>query len=162
MRLKMAYELQENERGKKEPVKIGLQPVERDGVEYEFDLVGDIDQSHVFRVSKTRYRGLDGAVITMPGEELGAELVRWLKGRPKPVEDMSPDELRRELERFRRDNEAAYRELVPEEPETLRAARDVVSRVRAANQPAANHSAHGRSEEAAESTGISPCSVAEQ
>lgn len=130
MRLKMAYELVENEKGKKEPVKIGLQPVERDGVEYEFDLVGDLDQAHVFRVSKTRYRDLDGAVITKPGEALGHDLLRWLKGRPKPVDEMNPDELRAELARFRRDDEAAFLEIVPEAPQTLRDARAAVERIR--------------------------------
>ncbi|MEQ9503671.1 MAG: ATP-binding protein [Deltaproteobacteria bacterium] len=131
MRLKMAYELQENERGKKEPVKIGLQPVERDGVEYEFDLVGDIDQAHVFRVSKTRYSGLDGAVITKPGEELGAELVRWLKGERKPVTELGRDELRAELASIQRRHGDAYAEIVEHEPQTLREARDVLERLRA-------------------------------
>jgi hypothetical protein len=46
MRTRTEYVLQENEKGKKEPKKIGLQPVQRDGLEYEFDVVCDIELEH--------------------------------------------------------------------------------------------------------------------
>ena len=38
LRAKVDWVVQENERGKKEPVKVGLAPVQREGVDYEADL----------------------------------------------------------------------------------------------------------------------------
>jgi hypothetical protein len=40
MRAKSEYVLQEDERGKKVPKKIGMAPIQRDGLEFEFDLGG--------------------------------------------------------------------------------------------------------------------------
>jgi hypothetical protein len=83
MRSKTEYVVEEDSRGKKVPKKIGLQPVQRDGMEYEFDVVGDIDHAHNFVVTKTRCRTLKDAVIHEPGEELGETLLKWLSsGEP--------------------------------------------------------------------------------
>lgn len=46
MRSKTDYVLQENDRGKMAPVKMGLAPQFRDGAEYEFDLHLDVDINH--------------------------------------------------------------------------------------------------------------------
>src|SRR5690606_28365644 len=59
--------------------KVGMAPIQRDGMEYEFDIVADMDQEHNFIVSKTRYRGLDNAVINKPGVELGEQIRAWLE-----------------------------------------------------------------------------------
>lgn len=76
MRSKMAYELQENDRGKKEPVKVGLAPVQREDTEYEFDIVLDISRNHIATASKdTTFLDRFGAVIT---PELGEQLKAWL------------------------------------------------------------------------------------
>jgi hypothetical protein len=68
----------EDEDGKKRPRKVGMAPVQRDQVEYEFDVVGDLDDAHRLIVTKTRCKALDRAVIEMPGEELGKQLAAWL------------------------------------------------------------------------------------
>ena len=47
MRSKMEYAMELNERGKQQPVKIGLAPVQRDDTEYEFDIVMNIGRDHV-------------------------------------------------------------------------------------------------------------------
>ena len=39
MRTKQDYVLEADERGKQKPVKIGMNPIQRDGFEYEFDVV---------------------------------------------------------------------------------------------------------------------------
>lgn len=84
MRSKTHYDVQKDEKtGKMMPVKVGLAPVQRDGVEYEFDIVADLDLDHNLIVSKTRCRALDGAVISQPGEELAATIRDWLSdGEP--------------------------------------------------------------------------------
>jgi len=79
MRSKTAYELQDNGNGKKTPVKIGLAPIQRDGMEYEFTLVLDVSVSnHIASSSKDRTRLWDGRndKITIAH---GAELREWLQ-----------------------------------------------------------------------------------
>ena len=83
MRSKMEYAMQENERGKMSPVKVGLAPVQRDDTEYEFDIVLDIARNHVATASKdTTFLDTFGKVIT---PELGEQLVKWLNTGEEPV-----------------------------------------------------------------------------
>jgi hypothetical protein len=85
MRAKTEYVLEEDARGKKVPRKIGVAPVQRDGLEYEFDVVADIDWEHNFVVSKSRCAALDRAVIKNAGEDVAETLKRWLSdGAPQP------------------------------------------------------------------------------
>jgi hypothetical protein len=86
MRAKTAYELQKDDKtGKVQPIKIGMAPIQRDGVEYEFDVVADIDLDHNLIVSKTRMSDLDGLVEHKPGFELGRRIADWLTdGEPGP------------------------------------------------------------------------------
>lgn len=80
IRVKTAYEIQETSTGKKEPVKIGLKPDQREGADYEFDLVGDLNLQHVMRVSKSRYPGTIDVndEVASPDTELGQAIVAWL------------------------------------------------------------------------------------
>ena len=78
MRSKTEYVIEENERGKKVPRKVGLKPEQREGIEYEFDLVGDLDHDNTLTVVKSRIHTLSKAVIPMPGEELAATIQEWL------------------------------------------------------------------------------------
>lgn len=77
MRSKTAH-VQEEENGRKVVRKIGMEAIQRDGMEYEFDVVGDLDWSHKLTISKTRCRKLDGEVIEKPGREIAEVLKRWL------------------------------------------------------------------------------------
>lgn len=83
MRSKTEYAV-EQDGGRTKVVKLGLAPVQRDGMEYEFDVVGDIDQKHVLRVTKTRCRDLDDAVIPQPGAQVAETLKVWL-GTGEPL-----------------------------------------------------------------------------
>lgn len=65
-----------NGRTKHKPLKVGTKPEFRDGAEYEFDLWGEIDISHVLTFSKTS-EGLPTDPIEKPGEELGARILEW-------------------------------------------------------------------------------------
>lgn len=67
--------------GKSAPRKVGLAPIQREGMDYEFDLQADMTPvTHDFIVSKARalFKGLDGKILTMPGKELGQQLAKWL------------------------------------------------------------------------------------
>jgi len=77
-RSKQEYAIEVNDRGKHTPVKLGLAPVQREGLEYEFAVVADITRDHVLTVTKTRSRDLDEYVETKPGPELAERLLKWL------------------------------------------------------------------------------------
>lgn len=84
MRSKMDYVMRENERGRMEPVKVGLAPVQRDDVEYEFDIVLDIARSHIATASKdVTFLDKYGEIIT---PELGRQLKAWLDDGVDPVQ----------------------------------------------------------------------------
>lgn len=84
MRSKMDYVMQENERGKTQPVKVGLAPVQRDDTEYEFDIVLDIARSHIATASKdVTFLDKYGEIIT---PELGRQLKAWLDDGVEPAQ----------------------------------------------------------------------------
>jgi len=87
MRAKTEYVVEKDEKGKSTPRKVGLAPIQRDGLEYEFDIVADMDIDNNFIVSKTRYKPLAGAVISKPKADLGREILAWLESGA-PMEDV--------------------------------------------------------------------------
>lgn len=97
MRSKMAYEVSKDDKtGKTSVEKLGLKPVQREGLEYEFDLVMDMDQAHRLTVSKSRVSELADRSIVEPGEKFGAEIAGLISvGIPVPaVEPASPSPAR--------------------------------------------------------------------
>lgn len=85
MRTKTEWVVQENERGRKEPKKIGTKPEQREGIEYEFTIVGDMDLEHTLVISKSRAKPLADAVIRKPDETFGQTVLDWLgQGKPMP------------------------------------------------------------------------------
>ena len=79
LRSKQEYVLVTNERGKQEPQRVGMKPIQRDGIEYEFDLVGDLDLSNTLTVSKSRIDGVEmGASYQRPGVELAVKVAEFL------------------------------------------------------------------------------------
>ena len=77
MRSKTDYVQQENDRGRTEIKKVGLAPVQRDGMEYEFGLIFDLGMNHMCTVSKDRTSLFDGQVFTLT-QETGEKLKEWL------------------------------------------------------------------------------------
>jgi len=83
MRTKSEWVIEENERGKKQPRKVGTKPEQRDGIEYEFDIVGDLDLENTLVISKSRCVALAGEVIRRPDESFGKAVSAWLSdGKP--------------------------------------------------------------------------------
>lgn len=79
MRTKTEYVVEKDEKtGKMAPRKIGLAPVQKDGMEYEFDVVGYLDTDNTMRVEKSRCPALSGAIIRRPGEDVAKALKEWL------------------------------------------------------------------------------------
>ena len=79
MRTKTSYEVQ-NENNKVKVAKVGLAPVQREGLEYEFTLVLELSvEGHIASVSKDRTGMFDGKYF-VPGEDTGKQLSVWLQG----------------------------------------------------------------------------------
>lgn len=84
MRTKTEW-LQEEHDGKKRIRKIGTVPVQREGIEYEFDVVADMEPEHNrLVVTKTRCPALADLAIERPGAELAELLAEWLSGDVTP------------------------------------------------------------------------------
>jgi hypothetical protein len=86
MRAKTEYVVDSDERGRKVPRKVGLKPDQRDGIEYEFDIVGELDQENTLVISKSRAKSLSGMVIHKPDTRFAEDVLAWLNaGRPAPT-----------------------------------------------------------------------------
>ncbi len=78
MRSKMEYVLEDNGHGKKTPRKIGMAPEQRQGMEYEFDVVGDMNLDNEIIITKTRCPKFKGLILKEPGEDFGKAFLEWL------------------------------------------------------------------------------------
>lgn len=86
--------------GKKQPRKIGLAPVQRDGMEYEFDVIADLDNDGIITIAKTRCDALSPLKDQLKHADvprLAGLLRAWLTDGapapvvvPKPVEQPKP------------------------------------------------------------------------
>jgi len=80
--------------GKTKPQKMGLAPIAREGLEYEFSAVLDIDINHNATSSKDRTKLFDGKTFQV-SEQTGIDLKKWLDSgvEPTPVIkfDLSPE-----------------------------------------------------------------------
>lgn len=70
------------------PKRLGMKPEQREGIEYEFDVVGDMDLEHNLVITKTRAVMLAGKVYNNPDAELAKTLRDWL-GDGKAVPTVS-------------------------------------------------------------------------
>ncbi|MBU2949706.1 ATP-binding protein [Tamlana agarivorans] len=76
MRTKQDYVLNQKN-GKYVPEKVGLKAVQRDGVEYEFTLVFDIDSKHFATASKDRTNLFNGKPEFMISASTGKRVLEW-------------------------------------------------------------------------------------
>lgn len=79
MRTKSEWVIETNDRGKPQPKKVGTKAEQRDGIEYEFDIVGDLDLENTLVISKSRCDELSGAVVNRPGADMAATVLAWLE-----------------------------------------------------------------------------------
>jgi len=78
MRAKQDYVLEVNDKGKQTPKKVGMAPVQREGMEYEFTVMLDVDMHHVASASKDRTSLFDGRYFKISADT-GKELLTWLE-----------------------------------------------------------------------------------
>lgn len=89
MRAKTSYAMEPGPNGKLKVVKLGLSPVQRDGIEYEFDIFGEMNQDHIVQIEGSRCYLLDHVAINPSpirpdgkpcpdnAMELGRVAVKW-------------------------------------------------------------------------------------
>jgi hypothetical protein len=88
MRTKQSYVLEANNKGKMVPKKLGMAPIQRDGIEYEYTLVFDVDMSNKATASKNRTTLFHDVQLDLRSPEVAAELLQW---RSSGAEYVAPE-----------------------------------------------------------------------
>jgi len=79
MRSKMDYAQEKDEKsGRKTIRKLGLAPIQREDIEYEFTLWGEMTIENDVIFSKSRYDEISGKMFSKPGPELFKQIRDWL------------------------------------------------------------------------------------
>jgi hypothetical protein len=87
MRSKTEWTSERMPDGKVKPVRVGLQPEQGKGIEYEFDILIQMDVDNSAEVLKDRTGKFQGRVINKPGPNWGKELEAWLAEGVAPPEN---------------------------------------------------------------------------
>jgi hypothetical protein len=91
MRSKTEWVIGEGKGGKTVPEKMGLAPEQGKGIEYEFDLLVELNQKHQATITKDRTGKFQDETIDKPGEDFGVALYDWLIcGNAAPVPVTTP------------------------------------------------------------------------
>jgi len=86
MRQKVDYVIETGANGKQTPKKVGMAAVQRDGMEYEFDITGTMEQAEltVDGIRGTELESLVGRTFKKPGEDFIAKIVAFLDDSKAP------------------------------------------------------------------------------
>lgn len=97
MRSKMAYLRTTDSQGKVTISKVGLAPVQRQGMEYEFDILGEMQQDHRIVIGDSRCPTVDGKTTMKPDGAWFQPIIDWLDGiePPKPPHWIEGEEVRK-------------------------------------------------------------------
>jgi len=82
IRSKQDYVMTPDDKGKLAPRKVGLAPVQREGIEYEFSAVFDVDMAHRAQVTKDRTTLFGGRLFIIT-EAIGEEIAIWANAEVK-------------------------------------------------------------------------------
>jgi len=85
MRSKMDYVQEKDSKGSTIIKKVGMAPIQRQGMEYEYTMVIDMDVDHRAIVSKTRCDTMADMVVTKPDEEFFKLFKNWLNSGDAPA-----------------------------------------------------------------------------
>lgn len=90
VRSKTEYVQDKNDKGQTEVRKVGMASIQREGMDYEYDIQMEMSVDHVGVITKTRCAALDGKVFKKPGRELAETLKAWLSDGAVPEEKPKP------------------------------------------------------------------------
>ena len=78
MRSETEWVVEPNDKGKMTPRKVGTKPVQKNQIDYEFDVYGEMDVINQVTITKTRCAALAGQQFMKPGADLSRILLAWL------------------------------------------------------------------------------------
>jgi len=78
MRSKTEWVIEQNEKGKSSPRRIGLAPEQGKGIEYEFDMILEMTAEHTANVIKSRIGKYQDQILEKPGVDFGTSLKDWV------------------------------------------------------------------------------------
>lgn len=90
MRCKTEWMTGRDSDGKFTVEKVGLAPVQRQDMDYEFDLFGALNQDHTLVIDKSRFNQFDNKIVPKPDEEFGTSLHHCLTGSGEQVTSWTP------------------------------------------------------------------------
>ncbi len=125
LRTKVEYVLEQNEKGKQVPVKIGLAPIQKDDTEYEFDIAAMMDKSHTMTIDGSRCPGLDNVSIPLPDGKVAETIKLWLAGEPMPEPTSQQIAMKELLQEFYSLSPATYARIHNWEAMALKKALDI-------------------------------------
>ncbi|GGU84520.1 hypothetical protein GCM10010275_19470 [Streptomyces litmocidini] len=84
MRSQTEWVLQENARGRREPVMVGMKAEQRKGIEYEFDVVAEMNVENRLRFLKSRCPALHQKAFDKPdgARDIAEPVLAWLRSTP--------------------------------------------------------------------------------
>lgn len=101
VRSKTEYVQEKNDRGQTEIKKVGMASIQRADMDYEYDVMMELNIDHTGVITKTRCAALDGKYFKKPGREIAEILTAWLSdGTPAKVVELATTETIREIERL--------------------------------------------------------------
>lgn len=91
MRSKQEYALEQNSKGKITPVKMGMAPIQREGMDYEFTIVFDVQMDHKAVTTKDRTGLFDTKPVDLADKKVAGKIKEWLEsGKPMPEQPKPP------------------------------------------------------------------------
>ena len=96
LRSKQEYVMEQDDRGKQRPVKRGMAPIQRDGLEYEFTVVFDfiVPEKNMAVITKDRTSLFSAEKPEVLSEETGKTIMEWLnEGKEAPKQNLTDKQL---------------------------------------------------------------------
>ncbi len=81
-RSKTEWVIEANDRGQSAPRRVGLAPEAGKGIEYEFDILMEMNLEHTGYITKDRTGKFQDKIIKKPDEKFGVALLAWLRDAP--------------------------------------------------------------------------------
>jgi AAA domain len=90
MRQKQDYVLVVNDKGKQQPQKMGMAPIQRDGFDYEFTLVFDVQMDHRATAGKDRTALFSEQVVDLSSPKIAESLREWMANGAEVKQEAGP------------------------------------------------------------------------